>query len=34
MNGENVVDLNIEEALAMQKGLDEDACRMQDAIMS
>lgn len=34
MKGESVIDLDIEEALAMQKGLDENACQMQDAIMS
>jgi 6-phosphofructokinase 1 len=34
MNGEKCVDYNIEEALVMTKGLDEDACLMQDALMS
>ncbi|MEL4105989.1 6-phosphofructokinase [Oscillospiraceae bacterium WX1] len=34
MNGEKCVDIDIEEALAMTKGLDEDACMMQDALMS
>lgn len=34
MNGEKCVDYDIEEALNMVKGLDEDACLMQDALMS
>ncbi len=34
MNGEKCVDYDIEEALRMVKGLDEDACMMQDALMS
>ncbi|SHH52512.1 6-phosphofructokinase [Sporobacter termitidis DSM 10068] len=34
MNGEKCVDYDIEEALNMTKGLDEDACLMQDALMS
>jgi 6-phosphofructokinase 1 len=34
MNGEKCVDYDINEALAMIKGLDEGACLMQDAIMS
>ena len=34
MDGEKCVDYDIEEALAMTKGLDEDACAMQDAMMS
>ena len=34
MNGEKCVDYGIEEALNMTKGLDEDACLMQDALMS
>jgi len=34
MNGEKCVDYDIEEALGMTKGLDEDACNMQDALMS
>ncbi len=34
MNGEKCVDYNIEEAINMVKGLDEDACKMQDALMS
>lgn len=34
MNGEKCVDYDIEEALGMTKGLDEDACLMQDALMS
>jgi 6-phosphofructokinase 1 len=34
MNGEACVDIDIDEALAMTKGLDEDACLMQDALMS
>ncbi len=34
MNGEKCVDYDLEEALNMKKGLDEDACVMQDALMS
>jgi 6-phosphofructokinase 1 len=34
MNGEKCVDYDIEEALQIAKGLDEDACTMQDALMS
>jgi 6-phosphofructokinase 1 len=34
MKGEKCVDYDIEEALNMTKGLDEDACAMQDALMS
>jgi 6-phosphofructokinase 1 len=34
MNGEKCVDYDIEEALSMTKGLDEDACQMQDALMT
>lgn len=34
MNGEICVDYDIEEALKMTKGLDKDACVMQDALMS
>jgi 6-phosphofructokinase 1 len=34
MDGEKCVDYDIEEALGMTKGLDEDACSMQDAMMS
>jgi 6-phosphofructokinase 1 len=34
MNGEKCVDYDIEEALQMTKGFDEDACIMQDALMS
>lgn len=34
MNGEKCIDYDIEEALNMTKGLDEDACMMQDALMS
>ncbi len=34
MYGEKCVDYDIEEALSMTKGLDEDACTMQDALMS
>ncbi len=34
MDGEICVDYDIEEALKMTKGLDKDACVMQDALMS
>jgi hypothetical protein len=34
MSGEKCVDYDIEKALEMTKGLDEDACNMQDALMS
>jgi 6-phosphofructokinase 1 len=34
MSGEKCVDYDIDEALSMTKGLDEDACLMQDALMS
>ena len=34
MNGEKCVDYDLETALGMKKGLDEDACMMQDALMS
>lgn len=34
MNGEKCVDYDIDEALEMTKGLDEDACLIQDALMS
>lgn len=33
MDGEKCVDYDIEEALKMTKGLDEDACMMQDTLM-
>ena len=33
MNGEKCVDYDFDEALGMEKGLDEDACAMQDALM-
>jgi 6-phosphofructokinase 1 len=34
MRGDQIVDYDINEALAMTKGLDVDACLMQDALMS
>ncbi len=34
MNGESCVDYDLDEALNMKKGLDADACMMQDALMS